>query len=112
MIAGRLVETALRLAFLQEKEYPPYSKWFGTAFGRLLSAPVLGPLADGVLRATTWQEREVAFNSLGQVLVRQHNTLGLTPPQSEQATSFWGRPYRVIHGDAVALALRALFPQN
>jgi len=106
LVAARLVEHALHLAFLQEKEYAPYSKWFGTAFQRLGGAVELGPLADAVLAATDWKPREAAFNALGEALVRRHNALGLTEPQVTRASPFWGRPYRVIHGDRVAAALR------
>lgn len=105
LVAARLVDHALHLAFLQEREYAPYSKWFGTAFGRLGGAAELGPLADGVLSAAGWQARQAAFNALGEALVRRHNDLGLTAPQAS-ASPFWGRPYRVIHGDRVAIALR------
>lgn len=33
--ASRLVQHAMRVASLIERRYPPYSKWIGTAFGRL-----------------------------------------------------------------------------
>ena len=48
----------MRLCFLMERRYAPYTKWFGTAFSRLDAAPVLIPSLQGVLRAGTWQERE------------------------------------------------------
>jgi hypothetical protein len=105
LVAARLVEHALHLAFLQEREYAPYSKWFGTAFTRLTGAAELGPLADAVA-AAAGKTREAAFNRLGEALVRRHNALGLTAPLPTVATPFWGRPYRVIHGDRVAKALR------
>ena len=38
LIAARLVRDVMRLAFLMEREYPPYPKWFGTAFSGLHSA--------------------------------------------------------------------------
>ena len=106
LVAARLVDLALHLAFLQEKEYAPYSKWFGTAFTRLAAAPVLGPLADAVLGAQDWAHRERAFNEVGQFLAIQHNALNLTPRLPEEASFFWGRPYRVIHGDRFEAALR------
>jgi len=108
LVAARLVELAMRLAFLQEREYAPYSKWFGTAFGRLAAARVLGPLVDRVLGATEGEQRQQAFHAVGEFLAKQHNGLRLTPFLPEEASSFWGRPYRVIHGDRFAAALRAL----
>ena len=35
VLGARLVESAMRLAFLMERTYAPYVKWFGTAFARL-----------------------------------------------------------------------------
>lgn len=107
LVAARLVEQALHLAFLQEKEFAPYSKWFGTAFERLAGAAELVPLVDAVLVAAGWRAREAAFNALGEALVRRHNALGLTAPLKAEASSFWGRPYKVIHGDRVAAALKS-----
>ncbi len=37
LVAGRLVREVMRLAFLMERQYAPYAKWFGTAFSRLAS---------------------------------------------------------------------------
>jgi hypothetical protein len=35
-----------------------------------------------------------------------HNALAVTPPLSGEPTSFFGRPFTVIHGDRFARALR------
>jgi hypothetical protein len=35
IIATRLVSDLMRLSFFMEKQYAPYSKWFGTAFTHL-----------------------------------------------------------------------------
>lgn len=112
LVAARLTDLALHLAFLQAKEYPPYSKWFGTAFQRLALAPVLGPLADAVLQAGQWPAREEAFNALMSVLAQGHNRLGLTPLLPEEPSPFWSRPFRVIHGERFAAALRASTPSD
>jgi len=37
LIAARLVRDVMRLAFLMERRYPPYAKWFGTAFTGLVA---------------------------------------------------------------------------
>ena len=46
LIGARLVHNIMNLCFLQEKQYAPYPKWFGTAFGRLACAPELLPLLE------------------------------------------------------------------
>ena len=38
LMGSRLVRDIMRLAFLMEREYIPYAKWFGTAFTQLNSA--------------------------------------------------------------------------
>jgi hypothetical protein len=57
LIAVRLARDVMRIAFCLEREYPPYPKWFGTAFARLRSAPELLPPLGVVPRSRTWEER-------------------------------------------------------
>ena len=56
LIAARLVRDVMRLGFLMERQYPPYPKWFGTAFRRLACAERLLPALERTLQATTWQD--------------------------------------------------------
>jgi len=56
--AARQVQRLMRLGFLLEQRYTPYSKWVGAAFKNLDIAPVLLPTLEQVLRAANWQERE------------------------------------------------------
>lgn len=55
VVAGRLVRELMHLAFLQEREYMPYSTWLGTGFARLRCRPVLEPSLLGALAATAGQ---------------------------------------------------------
>ncbi len=57
LMGSRLARDAMRLAFLMERQYAPYSKWFGTAFGRLSCAPALMPHLWQAQIAQTWQAR-------------------------------------------------------
>ena len=86
----------MRLCFLMKKTYPPYSKWFGTAFKRLACAPVLWPVFQGVLGAGTWQTRERYLVQAYEIVAACHNALKITAPLPEKATGFYGRPFRVI----------------
>lgn len=62
LVAARQIIELIRLAFLVEREYVPYMKWFGTAFDQLHIATVLKPIFHGVLTAADWRSREAAFN--------------------------------------------------
>ena len=58
VVTTRLVRDVMRLGFLIEREYTPYSKWLGTAFARLRSGPDLIPHMQAALRAADWPARE------------------------------------------------------
>jgi hypothetical protein len=107
IIGSRLARDVMRLAFLMEKQYPPYAKWFGTAFLRLKSGPLLAPVIGSVLRAPTWQERQRALCDVYRSVVQIHNSLGITETLSPEPERFFGRPFRVIQGEKIANAILA-----
>jgi hypothetical protein len=80
VIAARLVERFMRLCFLMEKRYAPYSKWFGSAFQRLVCYPQLAPLLENILAADTYTGRETWFSQVYTLIATMHNALGITPP--------------------------------
>ena len=51
IVAARLVRELMRVGFLLADAYWPYTKWFGTAFGRLPIAAELSPLFAEALTA-------------------------------------------------------------
>jgi hypothetical protein len=106
IIASRLIRDLMRLAFLMERVYPPYPKWFGSAFRELQCAETLLPLIAGVLGATTWQKRDAALSPVYQALATMHNALEITPPLSSAPVPFFGRPFTVIQGARFSKALR------
>jgi hypothetical protein len=99
LIAARLVRDVMRLAFILERTYAPYTKWFGTAFDRLRCASELGPHLEATLAATDLSTRESHINRAYEHVARMHNALGVTEPVGETVASFHGRPYLVIHAD-------------
>jgi hypothetical protein len=105
IIGSRLVRDIMRLAFLMEREYPPYAKWFGTAFSRLKSAVKLEPVLTDVLQAHSWKEREKHLSKVYSILAEMHNALGITGPLSIEVSQFWGRPFKVIRGDKFSAAI-------
>ena len=99
LIGSRLVHDLMRLAFLMERQYAPYSKWFGTAFSRLGCGPELTPILWDVGRAEGWQEREAALMVAYEQLVRMHNALGLTTAVTAEVVQLWDRPFKVAWAD-------------
>lgn len=91
------------------KEYAPYAKWFGTAFGRLACARDLSPHLDRDLAARTWREREDALVRAYEIIATMHNELGITDPLPTKPQSFFGRPFQVIalrgFADAIVAAI-------
>ena len=96
LIASRLVRDIMRLCFLMGRTYPPYPKWFGTAFRQLRCASKLTPHLEAVLRSTTWQERESHLVPAYETIATMHNELGITETLPSTADNFFGRPFKVI----------------
>jgi hypothetical protein len=107
IIGARLARDVISLAFLLERRYAPYPKWFGSAFRRLRSAATLGPLLEQAQHADHWSERAAALGAAYVHLAGMQNELGLTPPVSTELVSFFGRPFPVIYGGEIARALVA-----
>lgn len=121
VVAARLAERLMRLCFLMEKTYAPYSKWFGTAFKRLKSAERMGPLLESALAAGDYAGREQGLAAAYRLAVELHNQLGITAPVEAVTRTYSGwhhyrvtgqeippgdpadtRPHQVIFADRVA----------
>ncbi|MGI8643549.1 MAG: DUF4037 domain-containing protein [Thermomicrobiales bacterium] len=107
MVAGMLVRDLMRLAFLMERTYAPYEKWFGSAFARLKLASDLEPSLTATLASRTWREREAHLGTAYKYLAREHNALGITEPISPELRPYHQRPYRVLHAERFAEAIQA-----
>jgi hypothetical protein len=106
-IAARLVRDLMQLCFLMERQYAPYSKWFGTAFAQLACSAQLTPIFAAVLAATDWRTREQHLSAAYKIVATLHNTLGITDPLPVDVSSFHQRQYTVIHGERFAEAIVA-----
>ena len=106
LVAAALVRDLMRLAFLMERRYAPYSKWLGTAFARLPCAGRLGPPLAAALAARSWPERETALSRAYETAAAMHNALAISDPLPAEVSSFHERPFLVIHGWRFADALR------
>jgi hypothetical protein len=106
IVAGRGARDMMRLAFLMERRYAPYSKWLGTAFAKLECGPRLVPLLERSLAADTYPPREQALAQAGTELAEIHNTLGITERLDPAPRNFFSRPYQVVFASRFDQAIR------
>jgi hypothetical protein len=106
IVATRIVREMMRLSFLMERRYIPYSKWIGSGFARLRVAKQLGPLLNDVLNANDWKTREQFLSKAYSIVARRHNTLRITDRMPTIVTSYFDRPYMVIHTDRFSDAIK------
>lgn len=105
IIGSRLARDAMRLGFLMEKQYPPYPKWFGTAFSQLDCAQTLNPIIAGILHSSGWEEREQYLCQAYRILGSMHNSLRITEYVSPEVIQFFRRPFRIIRGERYVKAI-------
>jgi len=106
VVAARLVRDVMRMAFLLERRYAPYPKWFGSGFARLPIAGVLSPHLDRVIRADAWQEREDALAAAYLELAHRQNAIGVGRFKPVIGPYF-ERPFTTINTDDAIAAVRA-----
>ena len=106
IVAARLVREIVRLSFMMERRYAPYSKWLGSAFSRLKIAKNLTPILRNVLLAKSWHAREKSLGDAYSIVVRKHNQLRITEPMSTLTTTYYSRPYQVIFAARFVHALK------
>jgi len=96
VVASRLVRDAVRLCFLQERRYAPYSKWLGSGFRELTAYAEIGERVLAVLAASDYDMRETALVDVLRALAARHNALAITAPVDEEVRLFHNRPFRVL----------------
>jgi hypothetical protein len=107
IIASRLVQDVMQLGYLQERNYAPYSKWFGSGFNRLKIAKKVLPYLQKVLFSETWQEREQNLGLAYLEMANNHNQLGVCAVINPTLSNFHDRPFQVIHAEMFANSLQA-----
>jgi hypothetical protein len=106
LVAARLVRDMIRLAFLMERRYAPYSKWLGTAFAKLACAKRLQPALARALDAGDYGAREAALCDAAVTLAKMHNALAITESIETTTRPFFERPYQVIFANRFDAAIR------
>jgi hypothetical protein len=107
VMASRLVRDLMRLCFLMEKQYAPYPKWYGTAFGKLKCGRELTPILRDIHLAKTWKDREKRFAAAWEHVGAVHNALGIAQPLQMTVSAFHTRPYMVCNAGEFGEAIRA-----
>ena len=106
VVAARIVREIMRLGFMMERRYIPYSKWMGSAFNDLKMAKRLEPTLQSVLMSRSWKEREQAMSKAYSIVAQAHNALGITEQLPTKVSKYFNRPYLVIHADRFSEAIR------
>jgi hypothetical protein len=106
LVAARIVYFLMKLCFLMEKRYAPYTKWFGTAFSKLKISGELAPVLKRVLSAGKYKDRETNLAQAYESVAKAHNQLGITPPLPTQVSPYYDRPFLVIHADRFAQEIK------
>jgi hypothetical protein len=106
LLIDRLSRDLIHLAMLMDRQYPPYSKWLGTAWANV-SAPDLRGSIDAAVGVADPAESERHLRDAYVAALRMHNALGVTTPLATNLRQFHDRPYVIIDADRVAAALHA-----
>ncbi len=99
-LSCRLARDLMRLAFLLERRWAPYPKWFEAGFAKLGLAQPLGDPLDRAATAKAWRDREDGLVAAIEVLAQAQRERGLPTPE-KAVVLFWDRPYRTINDDLV-----------
>lgn len=108
IICARIAERLMRLCFLYNNTYAPYSKWFGTAFNRLppgLLPAGIKELIHSALHAPSLSLREDSLVRAQAMAADMHNASGLTEHVDYHIESYFGRNIKVIFADKFARAM-------
>jgi hypothetical protein len=106
IITARLAHDVMRLCFLVERRYAPYSKWFGAAFARLDCASQLAPLLEQVLRADAWQPRQQGLAAAYEYVGEVQSARGVPGAIAPRIHLYYDRPFTVINAGEIASSLR------
>lgn len=97
IISARTIQKMMFLVYLMERQYAPYSKWFGVAFRKWLRpGPELTEEYLAILNEKNWKKRQLMLAKAYQQLGEMHNKLGITKPLSTRIVNFYGRDYPII----------------
>jgi hypothetical protein len=100
LLSGQLTRDLMRQAFLLERQWAPYPKWFEAGFAKLALAESLHDALDRATTAKAWRDREDGLVAAIEVLAQAQRDRGLPTPD-QAVVPFFDRPYRTISDDLV-----------
>lgn len=112
IVAARLARDVIRMCFLIERQYAPYTKWLGTTFAGLDAGKEVGPALERALSADGYAEREAGLVDAYEAVARRFNGLGLTDPVEPTVRPFHTRPFLVLHSERFVAACRARMTED
>lgn len=104
LAAGRIAERLMRLCFLYQNAYAPYSKWFGTAFRHLPVPDALKEAMHAALTAQNIEAREKNLVLAQKLTADLHDAAGITEAVHAEIQTYFGRDILVIFADEIASA--------
>jgi hypothetical protein len=105
MLAARVARDLVRVGFLLERRWAPYSKWLTTAFAQLTIGDQVGRRLRHTLSATRWREREAALCAAASDLAAATNRLGLAEPVDPAPRHFHARDIQVLGAERLTRVL-------
>jgi hypothetical protein len=112
LITCRIVNKLMKLCFLLERRYYPYSKWFGTAFKKLDCGQRLLIVINRIMQANDFTERNDALCDLFQEVGKMHNRLGITKSIDTHIINYHERPYTGMDPEPFCEELKDLFAEE
>lgn len=107
IVAARLARDVIRMCFLIERQYAPYTKWLGTTFARLDAANEVRPALERALSADGYAGREAGLVDAYEAVARRFNALGVAESVEPTVRPFHGRPFLVLHSERFVAACQA-----
>jgi Domain of unknown function (DUF4037) len=107
VVAARLVRELMRLCLLLGRNYPPYSKWLGSAFKALPHIDGIAAALEDAMGADGGADRQAALCRAYEAVGEWQNTLRLAEPVETTRRLFFDRPFQIIGAGRFADALRA-----
>ena len=102
IVCSRIVERLMRLCFLYENQYAPYSKWFGRGFRELSVDKKIYDELEMAISANTIQERERHLVNAQVLVAHLHNESAISEPCEILVQKYYGRDIDVIFTDHIA----------
>lgn len=107
IITSRIAEHLMRLCFLYSDTYAPYSKWFGTAFSKLIIDESIKNHINKAVSAGDADEREKNLVGAQLEIANLHNASRLTEKVDVMIEDYYGRDIKVIFAYKIVEAIQA-----